>query len=241
MKKFLLTAAVAGMFICLPMAANAECNCPCQQQKGEIVVSATSQKEIAPDTVEISIGITTEDSKSMQKAAQENKEISEKVYTALKAMINPANDDFIKTSNYNASAQYKYNNNKRIFDKYEVSNNIILKTKSIDKIGAIIDKASNLGATQINGLNFSVSNYDSQYDNLMEEAAKKAKNRANILAKSTSAMILGVKSVSTNYSSSTNNSPRVYMSAMTLMAADNAGNQVEESSSPIEPGTVKMS
>ncbi|MCI1273847.1 MAG: SIMPL domain-containing protein [Clostridiaceae bacterium] len=241
MKKFLVASAVMGMLVFLPMAANAECNCPCAQQKGEINVSASAEKEIAPDTVQISIQVVTTDTKSMQKAALQNKEISDKIYTALKAMINPANNDFIKTSNYNATPVYVYNNNKKNLDKYQVSNSIQLRTKNIDKIGAIIDKATGLGATEVNDLNFSVSNYESQCDDLIAQAAQKARTKANILAKNSVATILGVKSISASCSSSANNNARVYMRTMKLMAVGaNADTSVEETYSPISAGSVKL-
>lgn len=241
MKKFLMASAIACMLSCTALAVNAECNCCPQAQRGEISVSASAEKEVAPDTAQISIQVTTYDSKSMQKASTENKEISDKVYTALKAMINPANSDYIKTANYNATALYNYNNNKKIFDKYQVSNSIIVRTKNIDKLGSMIDKATNLGATEINDLSFSVSNYDSQSEELIAQAARKAKNTANILAKNTTATILGIKSVSSNCSSS-DNEPKVYFRSYKMMAMANGAQDtsVQESQSPISAGNVKL-
>lgn len=75
----------------------------------------------------------------------------------MKGQITPTNGDYLKTANYSASPSYVYNNNKRILDKYEVSNNIIVHTKSLDKISTIIDKSLELGATTVDSLNFSLS------------------------------------------------------------------------------------
>lgn len=236
MKKIVLTA-LLFTFMLTPLTVQAVCDCG-NCEKASVSVSATATKEVAPDTVEISFAVTTYDTKSMQKASTQNKEISDKIYTALKSMINPANGDYVRTANYNATALYNYNSGKRNFDKYQVSNNVVVKTKSIDKAGAIIDKATTLGATDINNLNFSLSNYETQSDELIAEAAKKAYAKANALAKASASTISGVKSLSVN---SGNSVQRVMYSNVMLKAAGTAEDAaVESSGSPIEPGTINL-
>ena len=130
-----------------------------KDMKGYVTVSTSANTEISPDVVEVSIAVKTSDAKSMQKATLDNKETSDKVYNALKLMIDFTKGDYIKTSDYNATPVYRYTNNRRVFDKYEVSNSIVVKTKNISKVGDMIDKAISLGATDVNNLTFSVSNY----------------------------------------------------------------------------------
>lgn len=241
MKKLIALSAIAFMLTLSTTYANAECNCQASQ-RGEIIVYATAEKEIAPDTAQITIEVTTYDTKSMQKAALENKEISDKIYASLKGIINTQNKDYIKTANYNAQALYRYTNGKRIFDKYQVSNNVIVKTKAIDKVGSIIDTATSLGATGVNDLNFYLSNYDSQCNDLIAEAAQKAREKANILAKHTMAAITGVKSISVNCNSSANNNRHAYVNSYKVMmaaSADGAG-AVQEASTPVSAGTIKL-
>ena len=92
-------------------------------------------------------------------------------------MLTPANGDYIKTSNFSASPVYSYSNSKRNLDKYQVSNRVVVHTKSLDKIGLMIDKAIDLGATNVSNLEFSVSNYDIQCNDLLSIATKKAQKR----------------------------------------------------------------
>jgi uncharacterized protein YggE len=240
MKKIIVLSILA-LTLSLSTAVNAECNCK-PEQRGEIIVSATAEKEMAPDTAQITIEVTTYDSKSMQKAAQENKEISDKIHTRIKSIINTQNSDYIKTANYNAQAVYKYVNNKRVFDKYQVSNNVIIKTKSIDKVGSIIDTATSLGATGVNDLNFSLSNYDDQCNDLIAEAAKKAREKANILAKNAMATITGVRSLSVSCNSSANNNRRMYVNSYKMMmaTADGAAAAAPEAATPVSAGTIKL-
>ncbi|MBP3924328.1 SIMPL domain-containing protein [bacterium] len=238
MNKFILSAIMFALMLS-PMTAQAV-NDSGNYERASVSVSATATKEVAPDTVEISFAVTTYDGKSMQKAAAQNKEISDKIYTALKSMINSANGDYVRTANYNATALYNYNSGKRNFDKYQVSNNVVVKTKSIDKVGAMIDKATTLGATEINNLNFSLSNYEAQSDELIAEAAKKAYAKASTLAKASASTIAGVKNLSVN---SGNAVARVMYSNVMLKAAgaameDSAVSETE--TSPIEPGTINL-
>lgn len=236
MKKTILSMSILALLLCAQISTSADCNCT-YTEKGYVTVSATAEKEVAPDTVEITLGVTTYDTKSMQKASLQNKEISDKIYAELKNLINPNNGDFIRTSNYNATSLYTYNNGKRNFDKYQVSNNVILKTKSIDKIGEIIDKATSLGATNVNNLNFTLSEYDIYSEELITQAAKKAHSKAVALAKASSSEVVGVKNISVNANNAAY--PRVYANVM-MKSAAGAEDSVVESSSPIEPGTIKL-
>ena len=182
MKKF-LTAVVTFSLITggiIIAQASSQIN---EKERGYISISTSANTEIAPDTAEISFAVKTSDTKSMQKASLMNKDISEKIYNLLKELIDTSKGDYIKTSNYNATPVYNYNGNKRTLEKYEVSNRVTVHTKSLEKLGSMIDKATEAGATNIDSLNFSVSNYEAQCNNLIEIAAKKANTRANIASR----------------------------------------------------------
>lgn len=233
MKKLLMSALIASLLIggLSTQAITAD-----NDGRGYISVSASANKEIASDVAEISIEIQTFDTKSMQKATQENKQISDKVYSAMKSMINPANGDFVKTANFSATPEYSYSGSKRNFDKYQVSNSIIVRTKNIKDVGAIIDKALALGATNINNLSFTVSNYDSQCDELLAKATQKAKAQAEVVARSVSSSVAGIKSINGSCSN-TNSSARVHYN---LQESKAAGAMAADMATPIESGTVKI-
>ena len=209
------------------------------KDKGYISVNTSADTEVAPDLAEISFEIKTSDTKSMQKATAANKEISDKVYNELKSLINPAAGDYIKTSNFNASPIYTYTNSKRNFDKYEVSNRVTVHTKSIDNVGKMIDNAISAGATNVDSLSFSISNYEAQCDELISKAAKKAYNRANILAKVTNTAVIGVSSLNTSCGANGGSQPRLYMAKNMLAAtADSASESASGMS--ISNGAIKI-
>lgn len=239
MKKFLVASAVvalmAGIAVNTVSAATSE-----NEERGFVSVTASSNKKLVPDTAEISISVVTNDKKSMQNATTENKEVSDKIYKEMKNLINSENGDFVKTTNYRANPLYNYTNGKRNFDRYEVSNTIVIQTKSIDKVGAMIDKAIALGATDVENLSFSVSKYEHECDELLTSATKKARNQADILVKAAGSTITGVKSL--NGSCSPNAVSRVMYNQMNkVMMADGAAPEAAMSpATPIEVGVVKI-
>jgi hypothetical protein len=237
MKKFLAISFVSALVLgCVSTQALTTSS---DVEKGYISVSTTANTEIAPDIAEISIAVQTFDNKSMQKATLQNKEISEKVITELKSMINTANGDFIKTSNYSASPVYSYSGNKKTFDKYQVSNSVIVHTKSIDKVGAMIDKSIALGATNVNSLSFSVSSYENECNNLLELASKRAKSRAEAVAKVVPAQIAGIRTM--DISCSTNNTVKPQYRLMKAnLASETLSASAETSPTTIESGVVKI-
>ena len=208
-------------------------------ERGHISVSTTANTEIAPDVVEISFAVQTSDVKSMQKATQLNKEASDKVLSALGSMLNPKNGDYIKTSDFSAQPIYTYSGSKRNFEKYEVSNRVLVHTKSLDKVGEMIDKAIAAGATNVDNLNFSISTYDNQCNELLGIATKKATTRANYLAKNLGTTIDGVRSLDVSCNANNYGSPRFYM-AKNMLADSVAESSVGGTSTSISGGVIKI-
>ena len=239
MKKTLAVIAVLSLFAGFANLSAQAVTTENGKERGYISVNTSAEMEIAPDVAEISFAIKTSDTKSMQKATNANKEISDKVYSELKSMINPAVGDYIKTSNFNASPIYTYTNSKKNLDKYEVSNRVTVHTKSIDNVGKMIDKAITAGATNVDSLSFSVSNYESQCDELIAKAAKKAYNRANLLAKVMNTSVTGVNNLNTSCSANGGSQPRLYMAKNMLAAtADSASESA--SGMTISNGVIKI-
>lgn len=244
MKKVIAATMLSSVLLTLPtltLPAGAVNGIDSTLNKGYVSVSYTAEKEVSPDTVEVSISVKTDDKKSMQEAVRKNKEISDKVYSYLKSVITPANGDYVKTSNFSASPSYIYNNNKRTLDKYNVSNNVIVHTKSIDKISTIIDNSLSLGATDVDSLNFLLSEKDTQCADLLSKAAKQARKRADIVATSVGSSVVGIKNIDTTCS--LNNSSRypVYRNSLMMAKAESMDGATSETNSVnIEAGTIKI-
>lgn len=244
MKKIFIAALLGTTLFSLPFVfsrANAVNEYDKKPERGSISVSYTAQKEVAPDTAEVSIAVKTEDSKSMQAAAQKNKGICDKVYSYLKSTINTSNGDYIKTSNYSAAPRYTYNGGKRNLDKYVVSNNIIVHTKSIDKISTMIDKSLNLGATDVDSLNFSLSEKDAICSDLLSNATKQVRNRADIVASAAGSSVTGIRNIDTSCSvNSATHAPRFKAMMLANSASMDAESAGASDSTAIEAGVVRL-
>ncbi len=212
-------------------------------ERGTLSLNLSTIKEISPDVADVTIVITTKSKKSVQDASAENKEISDKVYAALKAMIDVTKDDYIKTANFTASPDYVYNSTgKPTIKGYTVNNNIIVHTKKLEKVGEMVDKSINLGATSIGNINFSLSNYTEICDNLLGMASKNAYNQATIAAKNSASLITGIKSFNISCTGNSSVVPRSVNFSAKMMSADMAEGVMakEESFTVIESGALKI-
>lgn len=241
MKKFLIPAILASAVFAISYAfvpVNAADN---TQERGYISVSYTTQKDVSPDTVEFSVYIRTSDKQSMQTASTKNKEISNKIYDYLKSKITSSNGDFIKTSNYSASPTYIYKDGKRIFEKYEVTNNIVVHTKSLDKVSDLIDQSIRLGATGVNSLNFTLSSKDTQCNDILSAAGKQLRARADIAASSVGSSVTGLKSMGVSCSLNQRSVNYAYSNRVMLKAAGATMDMAEAApSTNIESGNITI-
>ncbi len=198
-------------------------------EKGYISVNLSDTKELLPNQAEISFTVETSD-KLLKVASDLNKQIANKVYLSLKTHI--AAGDYLKTGQYDVRPEYIYTkDNKKILDKYTVTNTVMLKTKNIALVTKFIDLAVTNGANKVNNLVFSASDYNSSCNDYLADLTKKAYNQASYIAKSVNSQITGVKAI--NASCTTNNSPRPYYAIMGSKAVvDNSY------SNPIESGKI---
>ena len=104
----------------------------------------------------------------------------------------------------------------------------------MNAVSKIVDTAVANGATNINDLNFSISDYDDVCTEMMADLAGKAKARAEKLIAPTGSKVKGVKSMDANCSAQ-GNYPRV-MYSMNKMEAGSAAMD----STPIQKGKVKL-
>lgn len=227
MKKLFAAAMVMTLFSTFAMSVNSQ---TVELEKGYISVNKSTTIEVSPNQAEISIGVETSDN-SVKKASEDNKIAANKVYSALKPLL--GKDDYIKTGNYSIRPQYIYTkDNKKILDKYIVSNIVTVKTKNTQIISKLIDAAIAQGATKINDLQFSAVDYDNDCNAIMSDLTKKAYLQASTVAKSINTQITGVKSINTTCNPE--NTPRPYYAMMAKGEGDNA------SSTPIEAGKIKI-
>jgi uncharacterized protein len=190
-----------------------------------ITVSATGYVTADPDQARLTSGVTAE-ADTAEAALSANTEIMQKVVSGLKDSGIEAKD--IQTSNFNVEPRYTNPRDGTApeINGYRVSNQVTILVRDLKALGGLIDKLVNLGANQINGLEFEVSKAETLKDDARKEAVANARRRAELLAGAAGAEIGEVVTISEETSFG---GPRPM--AMRAAKADAA---------PIEAGTATL-
>lgn len=147
--------------------------------KNEISVNGTGVVMAKPDTGIISVGVDTADM-DPQKAQVENTRLSNQLVDALKKA--GVKDTDIKTAYYNMYREYNYHEGKSTEGKYRVTHGYEVTVRDIQRVGAIIDIATNNGANQVNGVRFTVTDTSKYYQEALKIALKNAEGKATTIA-----------------------------------------------------------
>ncbi len=153
--------------------------------RSEITVAGQAEKFVKPDLAVINLGVTTEE-ETVSEVMQENTRIMNDIIEALKE--DALSDENIKTKQFNLSPRYEwrtksdYIEGERILVGYQITQTLEARISDFDKIGAIIQKAADLGANQIGALTFIIEDEDIIKNELREEAIAQAKGKAKELA-----------------------------------------------------------
>lgn len=156
----------------------------------KITVSGDGLAYASPDQASVFLSVRTE-SLTADQARQQNADLMEKVRTAL-AGFGLADKD-IETVSYSVNPKYEWNEGKHRSELvgYEAFQQLKVKTMDLDKIGAIIDATVGAGANQVDNIQFELSDQKKKQvsDEVLAGAAKKAKEKAGILASSLNAKL----------------------------------------------------
>ncbi len=144
-----------------------------------ISFTGESSMNITPDIARVSMGYTAEKS-TVAKAQEEVTKVMNKFEARLQEIGIKLED--IKTKQYNIYPQYSYTNSKRVLTGYQVSQNIEIKIRDLEKSAEVLSLAGELGLNEINGLTFEIDDKEKYIGTLKEEAIKKAKINAKLEA-----------------------------------------------------------
>ena len=194
-----------------------------------ISVSGEGVIEVPPDIATISLGVVSRNKDAAQ-VQSDNARIATNVINSVVALgIERRN---IRTGNYNFRQVYHNDdNNRRIFDGYEVTNTVTIIVNDLSKIGKIIDSALSNGANQVDSLNFGIRDKEKFQNDALRLAVRDALKKAEIAAAELGKSIVSVRSVSINSAS-------ISVPRMEKLAMRNMDSSFE---TPIESGTLNCS
>jgi len=190
-----------------------------------IQVTGTGEIKAAPNEVSFNLSIETSDV-DLDKAKAEHDKKSNDVIKSLKNF--KIEDKHIQTTWIDIQPQYRYVNNRQLFDKYQMTHSIHVTLTDISLFGKVLAACINSGLSRFNGISYGHSNEEGLQDQALKKAVENAHRKAGLIAKETQQKIVGVYSVTEGY-----NAPvqPVYrqsmMMAKTMMAEDAMQTSVE--------------
>ncbi|MFA5109577.1 MAG: SIMPL domain-containing protein [Patescibacteria group bacterium] len=149
------------------------------------------------DIANIEVGLKTTVKKTAAEATKESTIKMNDIITAIKDLGIEEKD--IKTSGYSLSPVYNWTNEKgQELIGYEVTQNVSLKIRDLEKIGDVIAKTTEKGANQIGSISFTIDDEYELKNQARELAIEKAKEKALMIAEQSGMKLGEVKSVYEN-------------------------------------------
>jgi len=157
-----------------------------------VTVEGDSQTKIAPDTSVITFSVVTQGKQALE-AQQQNARKSEAVKNAVEAAVSGVQAE-IKTADYSLSPQrdYSYSSTMPKITGYEVRNTVTVRIGTLDKVGAIIDAATNAGANSVEGIQFVLGESSPAQGEALSLASKQAMAKAEAIAKAMNGRIVRI-------------------------------------------------
>lgn len=172
---------------------------PQGDQPNTLTVQGESQFDVAPDLAKVQFAIETR-STTAQDAQLRNREIQDEIKKALNRVGVSSSD--VETTNYNVQRWYEwdYKENKQIDKGYIVSNNFVVKTTDLQKVGDILDAGIQAGANRVDSISFELSEEKQRQvkQEALRKAATNARDKAVALAEGSGVRLGAVKSISEN-------------------------------------------
>jgi len=148
-----------------------------------IWVTGKGEVKAVPDIATLRLGIEAED-RSVADARDRAAIAMNSVIDSLTS--NGVAEKDIQTEYFSIQQVTRWNNNTQTQDivGYRVSNLVNVKVRNIENIGMLIDAVSNSGGdlTRVNGIDFSIEDTSTYYQEARKEAVADAKNTAEQLA-----------------------------------------------------------
>ena len=168
------------------------------EEKPTISTTGSAEKEIPSDESRISLAV--ENTNANPNTARKNN--ADKMNTIINVLKQAGlSNENITTSSYQITPNYDYeNSNSDSIISYTALNKIELKTSTNANISKFIDLAVNNGANRVENIDFVISKktLDENTMELLKEAFRNAKQKAEILATEGNFTITGVKKIDTS-------------------------------------------
>jgi uncharacterized protein len=148
-----------------------------------LTIIGTAHSEVVPDLAQISLGVTTERPSAVD-ASAETARIATAIVDAAKAQGVEARDMQTQAILLNQVYDDLHDNNGHYIGRrprgFSASVTVAIRTRALDKAGALAQSLIEKGATSFNGIGFSVEHPEPIQDRLLAEAVRDARHKAEL-------------------------------------------------------------
>ncbi len=178
-----------------------------------VTVSATGQAFAVPDMARVQTGVVSE-AATAREALSANNAAMAKLIEGLKENGIDAKD--IQTSGFHLNPRYTHPGDGQPpqIDGYQATNNVEVTVRNLDTLGTVLDKLVTLGANQMNGIAFDVTEAETLRDAARKTAIANARRRAELYAAAAGAKVGKVVTINEGGMSE----PRPYLAAARMSA-----------------------
>ncbi|MFN3933384.1 SIMPL domain-containing protein [Parvibaculum sp.] len=195
-----LILALSALFIAAGLAA-APLAQATEQRARTITITGEAQVSAAPDIAYVDMGVVTE-GKTAGEALAANTAAMQKVFDGLeKAGIDKKDMQTSNFSVYPVYEQVRPDDNRPHTPKiggYTVQNQLTVKVRDLDNLGAILDKVVSLGSNQLSGIRFAIDDPKPLMNEARQAAVKDALDKAKLYAGAAGVAVGEIISISEN-------------------------------------------
>lgn len=203
MKKIIATV-LASMMLAMPVMSMAESavitpTAEIAEQSSVISVQGSASITVEPDQAELSFGaeFIEEDAQTAQG------KVNDAINAAVEALKKLGIDEkAIQTDSISIYRQYDYSGDTPVVTGFSASTQLRVSLSDISLAGAAIDAGINAGLNNVNDITFSSSKQAEYYDQVLAEAVKSARHKAEIMASAEGGAISRLISANEGYSGS---------------------------------------
>ena len=155
-------------------------------EPGTIVVQGSGSVPVAPDLVDVVIGVETIDAKPAQAIDANSAAIGQVIADAVRAGIDR------KDIQTNILQLNRVSDPTDKIARFRASNAVRLRLRDVGRLGAVLRDLVGSGANQIQGVRFSVENPAPHLDAARRQAVTDARRKAEVLAEAAGQRLDGV-------------------------------------------------
>jgi uncharacterized protein len=222
------TLAFAAVFLCLGVSWSSHGVAAEPERAPYIEVTGEAEVRIAPDTAQLHFGVTTR-ADNAAAAAEQNATRMKAVLDAVRKALGSGAQ--IGTGTYSLHAEHDSprDGTPARVTGYTASNIVRLETRSLDRLGELIDIATQAGANQVQRIVFTLSDPADPHRRALRDAVKAAQAEAEAIAAALGARLGPVQSV-----------VEQEMGPIRPFMQDAVMARAEAAATPIEPGMVSV-